>query len=86
MFKHFKLLTVRHLGHAVGDSGDPVVQVHLPGGHVDRVVLFMAEASAPASKGKKRQHQQCERRGPEAPEHTVERDWRLREHSQWRSS
>jgi hypothetical protein len=49
-------------------------------------VLFMAEASAPASKGKKRQHQQCERRGPEAPEHTVERDWRLREHSQWRSS
>ena len=86
VFQNFQLLSIHHLCHAIGNCGNAVMKVHLPGGHIHRVVLLVMELLASARQCNKTQHQQRRNKGPEAPEGWDERDGRLREHSQWRSS
>jgi hypothetical protein len=49
VLEDFKLLAVDHLADAVGDGGDAVVEVHLPGGYVDGLVVLGMEALAAGS-------------------------------------
>ena len=49
MLEYIEGLAVDHFGHAIGDSGHTVMQVHLPDGNVDGFVPLMLEARAPAS-------------------------------------
>ena len=57
MFEDFERLAVDHLGHAVGDGSHAIMQVHLPRGDIDRVVMLLAEAVA---SGRKRENAQQE--------------------------
>jgi len=87
----FKLLAVRHLGHAIGDSGYPVMKVHLASRDVHRLMQLMVK---PSATGENRRYAQTQNRGdeqrqlqggPQAREEKGTKDWRLREHGQWRS-
>src|SRR5487761_1983345 len=49
VLQHLKLLAIVDLGYAVGDSGYPVMQIHLARGNVDGFVLLMANARTAAS-------------------------------------
>ncbi len=67
MFEHFKRLAVDHFGHAVGDGGHAIMQVHLPRGDVDRVVKLLAETVTAGRKREnahKKQRQDRRRRAP----------------------
>ena len=43
---HFQPLAIVHLGHAVGDRGNPVAQKHLPRPYVDILMLLQAQMRA----------------------------------------
>ena len=92
VFEHFERLAVDHLGHAIGDGGYPVMEVHLTGGDVDHVVLLMVKPPASTGEREKAQGQECteyRQRGllsPDAGDEGDGGDWRSREHSRWRST
>ena len=80
VLEHLERLAVDHLGHAIGDGGYPVMQVHLADRNVDRLVPLMAEARASADKRKNTQQEKQGQKGFDAPDGRDERKWRLREH------
>ena len=57
-FEDFELLPVHHLGHAIGDGGYPVVEVHLAGGDVHRLVPLLVKPGACAHERKKTEGQE----------------------------
>ena len=85
MFEHFERLAIRHLGHAIGDSGDPVMQGHLSRPNIHRVVMLLMEARARGRKEDGAQEEQREGRGDQAPLRRDESDRFMRKHSQCQS-
>jgi hypothetical protein len=47
MLEHFERLAVHYLGHAIGNGGNPVMEIDLPRGNVNRLLLAGMEALAP---------------------------------------
>ena len=86
VFQHFKLLPIHDLRHAIGDGSYAVVEVNLARGYINRIVLLLVESCAAAGHCDETENEQRLQRGPGVPEGWDERDGRLREHSQWRSS
>ena len=86
MIEHFQRLAVGHLGHAIGDGGYPVMEIHLAGGDVHRLVLLMAEAVASTGQRHNEQQRQQRRKCAGAPVGSNQWDWSAREQSRWRSS
>jgi len=92
VFQDIEGLAVGDLGHAIRDGGYSVLEVHLPGGDIDRLVQRRVEPCAAADEREKA-HGQISRerrqRGLVSPDTGDEGDggdWRSREHSRWRSS
>jgi len=85
VLEHLQRLAVDHGGHAIGDGGYPIMQIHLADGDVDGLMLHAAQPVAATRQRKKAQKQQQGGCGSEAPDGRDEWDWRLREHSRWRS-
>ena len=67
MLQHFQRLAVGHLGHAIGDSGHAIMQVHLPRGDVNRVVMLLAETIAAGGEHEKAHRSQRQDRSLQAP-------------------
>ena len=92
VFEYIERLAVCDLGYAIGDGGYPVVEVHLAGGDIDRLVQLTVESRAPADEREKTQGQERIERGqrrlmsPDAGDEGGGGDWRSREHIRWRSS
>jgi hypothetical protein len=92
MIEHLERLPIHYLGHALGDGGDTVVEVHLARRDVDGFIFLMAEAAA--SRGKSEETQNCKHGqwpqrvhgSSEAAGKRNEENWSSREHSLWRSS
>jgi hypothetical protein len=85
-FEDYEPLAVYHFGNTIGDGGDAVLQIHLPGGDVHSVVLFVVESRAAAEDCKQAHKEHWCLVGSDEPMGRDDRDWRMREHSQWRSS
>jgi hypothetical protein len=54
VLKHLELLAVDHLAYAVGNGRDAVVDIHLPGGNPDGIVLFLVKMVASGGKAQSR--------------------------------
>jgi hypothetical protein len=46
MFEDFKGLSVDNLAYAIGDSGNAIVEIHLPGGDIDGFMLLVTKPVA----------------------------------------
>jgi len=86
VLEDFERLTIHDLGHAIGNGGYAVMDVHLACGDVNGVVRFMVKTLAPARQCKQPEQEQRKAGGREAAGGRDEEDLRSRTHSQWRSS
>jgi len=41
--EHLERFAVRHFAYAIGNSGNAIAQVHLPGPDIDRLVLLLSQ-------------------------------------------
>jgi hypothetical protein len=55
VLEHFELLAIHHLGHAIRNRGDAIVQIHLPRGNINRLVHFLVQTVASRGEGKRAQ-------------------------------
>jgi hypothetical protein len=46
VLQHFELLSVDDLADAIGNGGHAIMQVHLPGGNIDGLMLLAAQPVA----------------------------------------
>ena len=70
VLQHFQRLAVGHLGHAIGDGGHPVMQIHLARGDVDRLVMFTVKPLHPPATTEKTTRSKEGTRASEAPDVT----------------
>jgi hypothetical protein len=59
VLQNFKGLAVGHLADAIGHGGDAIVQVHLAGGDVDGLVMFVTDAAAAGHAGRQGQSREA---------------------------
>lgn len=67
MLDYFKGLAIRDLANAIGHGGHAIVKVHLAGGDIDRLMLFMVQATASGKEDQRTGCKQSERAGSVAP-------------------
>ncbi len=86
VFEHIELLAVDHLGHAIGNCGHAIMEVHLPGRDVNSLLLLILKSGTATCGQEGTKDDPRNYGGPEAPGGRDDKNLKWRVHSLWRSS